>query len=141
MTENQDDSTEETALTRTSQSSLRRLDTNLEATERALALEEDRYVRFFQEHDELFKSLLSRWHPLDSNLLERYEDFWDWDRLSKNEALPWTPKLIDSFIDRWEWKGDGNDGLSSNESLPWSVELIERYRNGGITSNYRWDWE
>ena len=56
--------------------------------------------------------------------------------LSLNKALPWSLELIERFEDRWDWGGDGllGPGLSANEALPWSFELIERYED-------RWDWE
>ena len=69
--------------------------------------------------------------PWSLELIERYEDRWDWGEwgLSKNEALPWSLKLIKRYEDRWAW-----GRLSNNEAPPWSLELIERYEG-------RWEWE
>ncbi|MEO5607344.1 MAG: hypothetical protein ABIR13_07175 [Polaromonas sp.] len=77
------------------------------------------------------------WHGLSKNtvlpwsleLIEHYEDRWCWTELSKNATLPWSLGLIERFEDRWNWRG-----LSENEVLPWSLELIERFEN-------RWDWK
>ncbi|MFZ7216357.1 hypothetical protein [Avibacterium avium] len=60
--------------------------------------------------------------------IEKYAEYWDWGRLSGNEALPWSMELIERFEERWDW-----EGLSENEALPWSMELIERFEE-------RWDW-
>jgi hypothetical protein len=67
--------------------------------------------------------------PWSLELIERYEDRWDWLVLSGNEALPWSLELIERYKDRWYWRR-----LSENEALPWSLELIERYED-------RWDWD
>ncbi len=36
-------------------------------------------------------------------LLERYEDRWDWHGLSRNHGLPWSIELLDRYEDRWVW--------------------------------------
>lgn len=46
---------------------------------------------------------------------------------SENEGLPWSEKLIDKYIEDWNWSY-----LSSNESIPFTYELLEKYRE-------RWD--
>ena len=78
------------------------------------------------------------WHKLSENtalpwsvkLLEGYEDRWDWHKLSENTALPWSIELIESFECRWTWHGGG---LSKNQALQWSIELIDRFAD-------RWTW-
>ena len=72
---------------------------------------------------------LSASQALNGDLIERFENSWNWIRLSKNEALPWSLELLERFEDRWELSG-----LSSNEGLPWSIDLLERFAN-------RWNWE
>ena len=66
--------------------------------------------------------------PWSIELIEKYEDRWDWDGISENQLLPWSIELIEEYKDWWDW-----DALSENESLPWSVELIEKFKD-------RWDW-
>ncbi|HBA67153.1 MAG TPA: hypothetical protein DCZ48_13435, partial [Methylococcaceae bacterium] len=34
---------------------------------------------------------------------ERFEDRWNWDGLSRNEALPWSFELIERFESRLDW--------------------------------------
>ena len=43
----------------------------------------------------------TRGYPGRLDLIERFEDRWEWWRLSQNEALPWSPALIERFADRW----------------------------------------
>ena len=78
--------------------------------------------------------LLSLTQALDAALIQRHESSWDWEQLSRNEALPWSLELIERFEDRWKLgRRTDRDGLSGNSALPWSLELIERYED-------RWDW-
>lgn len=84
--------------------------------------------------------------------MERYELKWNWDILSRNEALPWSDTLIERYADRWDWEGrltrpydfllrwkgafdrfPSNAGLTANRALPWTALLIERYAG-------RWKW-
>lgn len=36
-------------------------------------------------------------------LLEQYEDKWNWEVLSYNKNLPWSEKLISKYQSRWRW--------------------------------------
>jgi hypothetical protein len=65
---------------------------------------------------------LSREQPLDCDLIERFKDRWNWQRLSMNEVLPWSIKIIEQFKDRLDWRH-----LSGNIALPWSINLIEQF--------------
>ena len=71
---------------------------------------------------------LSSSQPLSTDMIVRFEKWWNWDELSKNKELPWSLELIERFEDRWDWRN-----LARNESLPWSLELIERFAD-------RWNW-
>lgn len=73
-------------------------------------------------------ALLSSKLALDFKLIERYNDFWDWERLSSNDLLPWSIELIERFEARWDWK------RLSYKDLPWSIDLIERFED-------RWNWK
>ena len=74
-------------------------------------------------------TVLSQMSGLDGELIERFEDRWEWGPLSLSEALPWSLELFERFEDRWEW-----GMLSANQALPWSLELVERFED-------RWEWE
>ena len=66
-------------------------------------------------------------------LIEKFEDNWDWKKLSINQNLPWSIDLIEKFQNKWNWNGCFSS-LSENKSLPWSIELIEKFEN-------KWDWD
>lgn len=77
---------------------------------------------------------LSRRAPISQDLLGHYQNFWDWEELSNNKAIPWSLKLLEKFENYWVWQDwDEPIGLSNNDSLPWSLELLERFKN-------RWEW-
>lgn len=38
-------------------------------------------------------------HGANKNVTDR----WDWDRLSRNEGLPWSIELIERYESRWNW--------------------------------------
>ena len=42
-------------------------------------------------------AFLSTSQALDGDLIERFNDRWDWYLLSKNELLPWSIELIERF--------------------------------------------
>jgi hypothetical protein len=73
--------------------------------------------------------LLSRSQPLSADMIERFEERWNWGDfgrgLSTNEGLSWSLELIERFEKRWDW-----GGVSRNKSLPWSLELIEHFEEG-----------
>lgn len=83
---------------------------------------------FFRRHPEFFRLVVSRYYLLNEELIGRFEDWWDWHRLSGNGGLPWSEALIERFADCWNW-----EILSLNERLPSNERLIERYAD-------RWDW-
>ena len=72
---------------------------------------------------------LSGQAALSFELLRRYPRQWDWQALSANRALRWSPALIALLADRWDWPI-----LSANPALPWTAELIQRFAD-------RWDWD
>lgn len=62
--------------------------------------------------------------PWSEKLIEKHQDKWDWGNLSRNQNLPYTLQLINKYKDNWTWDFSG---LSANESLPWSIELVHKY--------------
>lgn len=45
-----------------------------------------------------------------------------WDAFSCDETYLWTNENIEEYESKWNW-----DRLSSNNSLPWSIKLIHKY--------------
>lgn len=87
--------------------------------------------RFYRENPHFFHAVVSLHYPLTTALISGFQDslgLWDWDSLSRNTAISWSPELIALFRDRWDWFA-----LSENTALPWSARLIGEYRN-------KWNW-
>jgi len=72
--------------------------------------------------------------PWSLELIERFEELWDWDSLSRNEGLPWSLELIERFEERWHW-----GKLSRNKSLPWSLDLIEHFKEWLDWGAFSWN--
>jgi len=64
-------------------------------------------------HPVFFIQMISRNYPLTHSLIEKYEDKWDWYRLSLNTALTWSMELIEKYEYKWSW----DFGLSGTESV------------------------
>ena len=63
--------------------------------------------------------------------LERFADYWDWDKLSENESIPLDYDTIDRFIDKWNWAELIDHGSWMDKDLGashlYSYEFLERY--------------
>ena len=63
--------------------------------------------------------------------LERFADYWDWDKLSKNLSIPLDYDTIDRFIDKWNWAELIDHGSWKDKDLGashlYSYEFLERY--------------
>jgi hypothetical protein len=81
-------------------------------------------------------NFLSNKQTLDVDLINRFKDRWNWEKLSENTALPWSIELIESFTERWDWRL-----LSKNATLPWSVGLIERFQDHFPDEYSRFNWQ
>jgi hypothetical protein len=90
-------------------------------------------MRLAQSHPRDLVCLISSTQALDYDLLERFEDKWDWIGVSCNTACPWSIELIQRFKDRFHWEGIFDGGLTGNARLPWSEGLIETFKD-------YWDW-
>jgi len=65
------------------------------------------------------------WTP---QILDEFSPELNWHVLSSNSGVPWTAELLAEFADKWHW-----DVLSANPVLPWSLELLDRFKD-------RWIW-
>jgi len=50
-----------------------------------------------------------------SRLIEQYLQFWEWSSLCSNEAVPWNEEMIDHFADFVEWGGSKPSGIYNDE--------------------------
>ena len=95
----------------------------------------EKFIKFLERNEsaaQFFIDLISRYsNVLDINFIEQYCDQLSWEKLSKNESLPWSEAFIERYENKWDW----GYGLRLNEWLPWSESLIERYKD-----KWHWDW-
>lgn len=54
--------------------------------------------------------------------------------LSKNESFEWTSELIEKYDDKWDW-----NELSKNTSAPWTLKLINKYADKLTCSESIWN--
>lgn len=54
--------------------------------------------------------------------------------LSKNESFVWTSELIEKYDDKWDW-----GHLSKNNSIPWTLKLINKYADKLSCSESIWN--
>jgi hypothetical protein len=43
------------------------------------------------------KKILSEYCPITDILIERHQNKWDWEKLSQNQFLPWSIKMIEKI--------------------------------------------
>jgi hypothetical protein len=65
---------------------------------------------------------------LSEKLIEKYIDRWNWSKLSENKNLPWSVDFFEKHIERWDW-----NNLSGNNNLPFTEVIISTYEE-------RWKW-
>jgi hypothetical protein len=72
-------------------------------------------------------------------LINKFENYWDWDQLSSNHYIPFNLEIIEAFQDSWNWTL-----ISSNRSIHWDVELLQKFKSKicpkGIATNNNVDW-
>jgi len=108
---------------------LKTMETQLVITKNILAIHErQRIINIAIKIPNVFVNMLSKFYPLSPQLIEKYKNKWDWEKLSDNESLPWNDALIEKYKDKWNWWK-----LSDNKSLPWSKELLDKF-------SHLWNW-
>ncbi len=112
-------------------------------------------ISFILRYPNLFIGLISSNYPLSINLLRKYRDFLDWNKISANENINWddnilaefqdyiiwetltinpsvfvNTKLLKTFENKIDWFGNENfygDSITANEGIYWNKETIEKY--------------
>lgn len=82
---------------------------------------------FFNKYPLFIVEMISRFYPLSSLLLEKYEDHWHWEGISHNIHLKWTLELLQKYRCKLDWAA-----LSSGIRVP---DIIE----GSHTNTNQWD--
>jgi len=113
-------------------------------------------ITYFIQHPQFFRDLISKFYPLSKDLLVKYQDFWNWQKISDNCKITWRSYIVKAVANKLEWhifttnvsafkdiiilkefdhfidwQGDSNtefDSFASNNGLPWNKEFIEEYK-------------
>lgn len=104
--------------------------------------------------DEAAWKELSGEFPWSEQLLEKYQDKVNWDKVSNNNAMLWTVSMLEKFHNKLNWNTLSSPGhrniltaelferfkdrwnwslLSGNTDVGMTYELIDRFID-------RWDW-
>jgi hypothetical protein len=60
--------------------------------------------------------------PWSSDLISRYFEKWDWERLSSNKGITWTPQCLTQHSEQLNWAN-----LSCSQRLPWSIQFFKNH--------------
>lgn len=55
-------------------------------------------------------------------LIEKYEDYWDWKKISLNPKILWSSDLIEKYSEKLDWK------LLCLNDFPWTIQLITKFK-------------
>lgn len=89
--------------------------------------------------------------PWSIQFIDRFIDYWNWEKLSGNNGLPWNLELIDHYIDRWKWGyfelsevddecDEWESGLIGNQGITWNIDWIIRYEEFIDMEALKRDW-
>lgn len=83
---------------------------------------EDLSLKLDFGHQNVLMSLITKFYPLDSDFIEKYNSYLEWHLLSGNPNINWTQELIANYENKWNW-----EILSSNDGVNWNDALIELF--------------
>lgn len=86
-------------------------------------------IDFFVKNPEYFFQWVGLRYNLNFDLIEKYQNKWDWKSVSANRNIHWTESCIERFEKYLNW-----DELSGNKGVPFSESLILEYVD-------KWDWK
>lgn len=90
-------------------------------------------IRFKEERSEHFFTLSqSRSLNWTLDLLRKFQNFWAWDLICRNQFIPWDYEIVKYVLTQDNLFH--SNAISENPSLPWSLELLDEFE-------YYWSWE
>ena len=97
---------------------------------------EEEFIKRIREND-AWKKLSASWElPWSVKLLEQYVDQWDWTVLCQNRHIAWTAEMIEKFQARIYWNEltESITACSFHDSIPTDWDIIKRFES-------KWDWK
>lgn len=88
-----------------------------------------KFDEFLENYWDLFVSHISRYHPLERELITEFEYELDWIELSRNERILWDFDFIYKYQNKFKWVD-----LVENDGIVWTEELIDEFEQ-------RIDWQ
>jgi hypothetical protein len=79
---------------------------------------------FLSRHPQQFIRWLTYCYPLTNVDIEKYQDYWDWELLSRNPYLHITDECVERFENRWNISSLIH---SMGSTFPWSVSLLRKH--------------
>lgn len=111
----------------------------------------------FEENPMFFIQIISKYYPLNDQLLSKFNSYWIWEEVQKNEYIEWNNELIDkhqgniNYFSMYYTKIENKNiipkritynkenfiikksKILNNNNINWSYNFIEAYYNF-------WDW-
>ena len=87
-----------------------------------LHVDEQKYIDFFIKHSAFFVDIISRYYPLNGNILEQYKVNWNWDYISQNSDINWDQQFLNQYSNEFNWYY-----LIANKNLPCSSDFFEKH--------------
>ena len=54
--------------------------------------------------------------------IKHFKEHWNWEKLSKNRRISFTPTMIEAFKDKWNWQN-----LMGNRAMNWDIDVVNKY--------------
>ena len=67
-------------------------------------MSESSTLSFFNQHLLFVIEMISRFFPIETHLLEKYENKWHWEGISQNVHIAWSPALLDKYQHKIDWE-------------------------------------
>jgi hypothetical protein len=58
------------------------------------------------------------------SIIEKFEDYWDWYRLSGNDNIYWTPEYLEKYESRIDW-----NRIQENPNIHWTLNSIIQFKD------------
>ena len=87
-----------------------------------------RFDKFIDKYWDIFISHICEFHPLNEELVDKYNYELIWTAISKNQNLKWSVNFLEKYENRFLWHE-----LAWNSGINWSTDLIKKF-------NKRLDW-
>lgn len=110
-------------------------------------------ISFFEKHLLYMLEIISAYYPINEDLLKKYEDKWNWDKISDNKHINWNEALLEKYYDKLLWqnlsRGDNHNGNQFKQNAPivnhrnheysqiqqiYTLELLKKYEDD-------WNWD